>query len=206
VHVSKTPLQFLPPLKNDLLSRHALAHDASHFLFIPQHVAEAKSTDDVVALMAYARDSGQSLTFRSGGTSLSGQAGGPGILVDSRKAFSALEIVDEGHRVRVQPGVGLRRANARLVQYARRLGPDPASEIACTIGGVIANNSSGMTCGTKENSYQTLESAEIVFASGHVIDTAEPDANEKFARLEPELARSITALRAYCVLGVQHRR
>ena len=193
--MSKTPLQFLPPLKNDLLSRHALAHDASHFLFSPQHVAEAKSTDDVVALMAYARDSGQSLTFRSGGTSLSGQAGGTGILVDSRKAFSALEIVDEGHRVRVQPGVGLRRANARLVRYARRLGPDPASEIACTIGGVIANNSSGMTCGTKENSYQTLESAEIVFASGHVIDTAEPDANEKFARLEPELARSITALR-----------
>jgi len=193
--VSKTPRGALPSLKNDLLSRHALAHDASHFLFIPQHVAEAKCTADVVALMGHARSAGQALTFRSGGTSLSGQAGGTGILVDSRKAFSGLEIVDEGHRVRVEPGVGLRRANARLVKYSRRLGPDPASEVACTIGGVIANNSSGMTCGTKENSYQTLESAEIVFASGHVVDTAQPDAREKFARLEPELTSSIAALR-----------
>ena len=193
--MSKTPRGALPSLKNDLLSRHALAHDASHFLFIPQHVAEAKCTADVVALMGHARSAGQALTFRSGGTSLSGQAGGTGILVDSRKAFSGLEIVDEGHRVRVEPGVGLRRANARLVKYSRRLGPDPASEVACTIGGVIANNSSGMTCGTKENSYQTLESAEIVFASGHVVDTAQPDAREKFARLEPELTSSIAALR-----------
>lgn len=155
-------------LRDDLLSRHALAHDASHFLFIPDQLAEAKSTAEVVALMGYAGTTGRPLTFRSGGTSLSGQAGGTGILVDSRKAFTAIEILNDGERVRLEPGVGLRRANARLVRYERRLGPDPASGIACTIGGVIANNSSGMACGTAENSYQTLESAEIVFVSGTV--------------------------------------
>jgi len=190
-HSSASPLN----LRDDLLSRHALAHDASHFLFIPDQVAQANSTAEVVALMGYARATGQPLTFRSGGTSLSGQAGGTGILVDSRKAFTAIEILDDGERVRLEPGVGLRRANARLVRYERRLGPDPASEIACTIGGVIANNSSGMACGTTENSYQTLESAEIVFASGTVIDTAEPDASERFTQLEPELAQRLTTLR-----------
>ncbi len=62
-------------------------------------------------------------------------------------------MLDEGRRVRAQPGATVRQVNARLAPYGRRLGPDPASEIACTIGGVVSNNSSGMACGTEENTY-----------------------------------------------------
>ena len=50
------------------------------------------------------------------------------------------------------------QVNTRLARYGRKLGPDPASESACTIGGVVANNSSGMACGTELNTYRTLES------------------------------------------------
>ena len=111
------------------------------------------------------------LTFRSGGTSLSGQSVTDGLLVDVRRHFKAVEVLDGGARVRVQPGVTVRQLNARLAPYGRKFGPDPASEAACTIGGVVANNSSGMACGTVENSYRTLESVVAVLPSGTVLDT-----------------------------------
>jgi len=89
--------------------------------------------------------------------------------------------------VRVQPGATVRQVNARLSRYGRKLGPDPASEIACTIGGVIANNSSGMACGTDQNTYRTLESMVLVLPSGTVIDTGDEKADETLLAREPEL-------------------
>ena len=53
-----------------------------------------------------------------------------------------------------------------LAPYGYKLGPDPASWSACTIGGVVANNSSGMSSGTEFNTYNTLESMVFVLPSG----------------------------------------
>src|SRR5690606_9259490 len=96
---------------------------------------------------------GQPVTLRSGGTSLAGQASGDGLMIDVRRNFRGITVLDKGARVRVQPGATVRQVNARLAVYGTKLGPDPASEAACTIGGVIANNSSGMACGTEFNTY-----------------------------------------------------
>ncbi len=98
-------------------------------------------------------------------------------------------MLDDGARVRVQPGATVRQVNARLARYGRKLGPDPASEAACTIGGVVANNSVGMACGTVENSYRTLESLVLVLPSGTVVDTGAADADERLRALEPGAAR-----------------
>ena len=175
--------------------RLGFAHDASHYLLVPQAVVTPRSTQEVAALLRTATEQGVPLTFRSGGTSLSGQASGNGVLVDTRRSFRDLEVLDDGARVRVQPGVTVRAVNARLARYGRRLGPDPASEIACTIGGVVANNSSGMACGTDLNSYRTLESAVLVLPSGTVIDTAAPDADERLRTLEPAIHAGLVLLR-----------
>lgn len=115
--------------------------------------------------------------------------------MDTRRHFRGIEVLDEGQRVRVQPGAVLRHVNARLAPYGRKLGPDPASESACTIGGVVANNSSGMTCGTHANTYRTLDSMTIVLPSGTVIDTGAPDADKRLRTLEPELAQGLERLR-----------
>ncbi|MDO9589577.1 MAG: FAD-binding oxidoreductase, partial [Microcella sp.] len=128
-----------------------MAHDASHYLLRPHTVATPESIEQVAALLAEATHTGRPLTFRSGGTSLSGQGVTDQLLVDTRASFRGIEVLDGGERVRVQPGATVRQVNARLARFGRRLGPDPASEIACTIGGVIANNSSGMACGTEQN-------------------------------------------------------
>lgn len=171
--------------------RLGMAHDASHYLLTPQAVLVPESAEQVAALMR----TGLPLTFRSGGTSLSGQGVSEHLLVDTRRHFRGVEVLDGGERVRVQPGAVLRQVNARLAAYGRKLGPDPASEAACTIGGVVANNSSGMTCGTHANTYRTLESMTLVLPSGTVIDTGAPDADARLRALEPALAEGLERLR-----------
>ena len=177
------------------IDRLAMAHDASHFARTPRAVVTAGSADDVGRLFRAAETTGVPLTFRSGGTSLSGQGVTDGILVDTRKHFRGIEILDDGARVRVGPGAGVRAVNTRLARFGRTLGPDPASESACTLGGVVANNSSGMACGTVANSYALLDSVEIVLPSGTVLDTGAPDADARLRDREPELWQGLARLR-----------
>jgi D-lactate dehydrogenase len=181
-------------VKTRPIDLHANAHDASHFLLIPQAVVVAGNAQEVGKLMHAAKAHGVPLTFRSGGTSLSGQAVTEGVLVDVRRNFRDIEVLDHGARVRVQPGVTVRALNARLARYGKKFGPDPASEAACTIGGVVANNSSGMNCGTTENAYMTLESLTVVLASGTVVDTGAPDADDRLRQLEPALYGGLVRL------------
>ncbi|WP_153394011.1 FAD-binding and (Fe-S)-binding domain-containing protein [Ornithinicoccus halotolerans] len=177
------------------LDRYALAHDASHYLLIPQLVARPADAGQVAAVMAACDRAGTPLTFRSGGTSLSGQAVTDALLVDTRRGFRGVEVLDDGARVRVQPGTTVAAVNARLRRYGTKLGPDPASESACTVGGVVANNSSGMHCGTRFNTYSTLESMVLVLPSGTVLDSAAPDADARLRALEPQLHAGLLRLR-----------
>lgn len=178
------------------IDRHAKAHDASHFLLIPEAVATPSDAAEVGRLLRASAAIGMPLTLRSGGTSLSGQAISDGLLVDVRRNFRNVEVLDDGRRVRVQPGVTVRMLNTRLLRYGRKFGPDPASESACTVGGVIANNSSGMHCGIVDNAYRTLESLTVVLSSGTVIDTAAPDADKRLHAAEPELHEGLCRLAA----------
>lgn len=182
-------------IRSSELDRRALAHDASHFLLLPSAIIAPRGAEEVARLLRATSEAGIPLTFRSGGTSLSGQAGTEGVLVDVRRNFGGVEILDDGARVRVQPGVTVKQLNAHLARYGRKFGPDPASEAACTIGGVVANNSSGMACGTVENSYRTLESVVAVLPSGTVIDTGAADADAKLRALEPDLYEGLLRLR-----------
>lgn len=175
--------------------RLAAAHDASHYQLTPRVVVTPASVDEVAGVMAAARQEQLPVTFRSGGTSLSGQAGTDGILVDTRRNFGQITVIDDGARVRSGPGATVRAVNTRLARYGRKLGPDPASEIACTIGGVVANNSSGMTCGITANTYQTLDSSILVLAGGTVIDTSRADADAVLLEREPAMHAGLIELR-----------
>ncbi len=188
-------LQRADAISTSPFDRVIAAPDASHYLMTPSAVVTPRNADEVARLLGFAIANGERLTFRSGGTSLSGQATTSGILVDTRKFFRRITVEDDGLTVRVQPGATVRQVNARLLRHGRKLGPDPASEIACTIGGVVANNSSGMACGIDQNTYRTLASAVIVLASGTVVDTALPDADERLEAAEPELCRTLHELR-----------
>jgi D-lactate dehydrogenase len=144
------------------LDRLKYAHDASHYLLVPQTVVTPRSAAAGGDPVARLRPRGSAADVRSAGTSLSGQGLTDSVLVDTRQQFKGVEVLDGGERVRVQPGVTVRAVNALLAPHGRKLGPDPASESVCTVGGVVANNSSGMHCGTEFNTYRTLESMVLV--------------------------------------------
>ncbi|RII09387.1 putative FAD-linked oxidoreductase [Streptomyces sp. YIM 130001] len=171
------------------------ASDASPYRFLPQVVVVAEDIDDVSAVLSYAHGKGREVVFRAAGTSLNGQAQGEDILVDVRKHWAGVEVLGDGGQARIGPGTTVVRANTTLARHGRVLGPDPASAIACTLGGVVANNASGMTAGTTRNSYRTLSSLTFVLPSGTVVDTAEPDADERLALAEPELCEQLLAVK-----------
>ncbi|WP_312030321.1 FAD-binding and (Fe-S)-binding domain-containing protein [Actinomycetospora sp. TBRC 11914] len=173
----------------------AHANDASHYLLHPKAVVLPADAREVANLLRLATRDRLALTFRSGGTSLSGQGVTDGVLVDTREHFRGIEVLDDGAAVRVQPGLAVSQVNARLAPYGRKIGPDPASSAACTIGGVVANNSSGMACGTEFNTYATLRSMTFVLPSGTVIDSARPDADDELRHREPALHEGLDRLR-----------
>ncbi|MFF7186668.1 fumarylacetoacetate hydrolase family protein [Streptomyces sp. NPDC008222] len=172
------------------------ASDASPYRFVPQVVVIAEDVDDVAAVLRYAREHRRAVVFRAAGTSLNGQAQGTDILVDVRRHWTGLDVLDGGRRARIGPGTTVGRANIALSRYGRLMGPDPASSSACTVGGVVANNASGMTAGVTRNSYRLLSSLTLVLPSGTVVDTAAPDADERLRKAEPELAAGLPALKA----------
>jgi D-lactate dehydrogenase len=171
------------------------ASDASPYRLFPQAVVMAREANDVAKVLAYGREQGIPVTFRAGGTSLNGQGQSDGILVDVRRHFGGVAVEEDGAIARVKPGTVLGHANRVLAPHGRKLGPDPAStDIAC-VGGVVANNSGGMRCGTSKDSYSTVRALTLVLPSGTTIDTAAPGAAEKFAAAEPELAAGLAAIR-----------
>jgi D-lactate dehydrogenase len=171
------------------------ASDASPYRLFPRAVVMARDAGDVSKVLAYGREKGVPVTLRAGGTSLSGQGQGDGILVDVRRHFGGVTVEQEGALARVRPGTVLGHANRVLAPHGRRLGPDPASTDIATVGGVIANNSGGMRCGVTHDSYSTVRSMTFVLPSGTTIDTAAPGAAERFAAEEPELAAGLAAIR-----------
>jgi D-lactate dehydrogenase len=171
------------------------ASDASPYRLVPQVVVLPRTTDDIVKLFRYCRDTGRHATFRAAGTSLNGQSQSDDILIDVRRYWSGGKVEDDGQRVRARPGMILGHVNSLLEPYGRRVGPDPASSHACTIGGVIANNAGGMRCTVQKDAYHTVSALTFVTPSGTVIDTSKPDAEKEFARAEPRLAEGLLELR-----------
>ncbi|WP_250623824.1 FAD-binding and (Fe-S)-binding domain-containing protein [Pinirhizobacter soli] len=195
-------------LKTDLialLGKHNVLHraidlvrfasDASPYRLIPQVVVQPRTTDDIAKLFRYCGENGRHATLRAAGTSLNGQSLSDDLLIDVRRHWYGARVEDGGYRVRARTGMILGHINAMLVRHGRRLGPDPASLNACTVGGVIANNSGGMRCTVKNDAYQTVSAMTFVTASGAVIDTSASDAEAAFERAEPDLARGLLGLR-----------
>jgi D-lactate dehydrogenase len=190
--------QFLSPeqVLTRPIDRIAFASDASLYRLVPQAVVQPRTVEDICALFSFSQARRIPITFRAAGTSLSGQSITDGILVDLSRGWRKIEIEADGTLIRMGPGVIGSEANIALRSLHRRIGPDPASIDAAMMGGMVANNASGMCCGVVENSYHTLESLTFVLPNGLVIDTADPNANQKFCDHSPEIAQGILRLKA----------
>jgi D-lactate dehydrogenase len=181
-------------LFTDPLRTLAYGTDASFYRLIPKIVVRADTEDEVAAVLRAADRRGIAVTFRAAGTSLSGQAISDSVLVVAGANWNRYEILDGGGRIRLEPGVIGGNANRYLAPYGRKIGPDPASIHAAMIGGIAANNASGMCCGTAQNSYQTVAGMRILFQDGSRLDTADPGSREAFRRARGGLLDALGSL------------
>lgn len=179
----------------DALHRHAYAHDASPYLLIPTMVIKVDSEAAICACLRLAKKKKLSLTFRAAGTSLSGQAQTDSILVVLGNHWRGHKILANGEIIYLEPGVIGSEANLFLAPYRRKIGPDPASLNACKIGGIAANNASGMCCGIDSNSYHTLHGMRLILADGTLLDTHTSSSVAAFRKSHASLLEGLTALR-----------
>ncbi|MBV4488093.1 FAD-binding oxidoreductase [Pseudomonas sp. SWRI153] len=179
---------------DDPLSTLAFGTDASFYRLIPKLVIRVESEDEVVALLKLAQRDNVPVTFRAAGTSLSGQAISDSVLIVLGDNWNAREIRGQGMQIRLQPGVIGAQANAWLAPFGRKIGPDPASINACKIGGIVANNASGMCCGTAQNTYHTLAGIRLVLADGTRLDTEDPASVAAFRASHGDLLERLATL------------
>ncbi|MGZ5134720.1 MAG: FAD-binding oxidoreductase, partial [Flavitalea sp.] len=195
--LEKRLLSILPKerIKARLIDRYAYASDASHFYLIPKAIVQPISIIEIQKIFEFSQQEKINITFRAGGTSLSGQGVTDGILVDLSNYWRKVVPEINGETVRVEPSVIGANVNHALKKYGRKIGPDPASINAAMMGGIISNNSSGMCCGVVQNSYHTLRSMTFVLPNGMVFNSELPEDYTRFEKEASEIAQELRTLR-----------
>lgn len=170
--------------------------DAGFYRLLPKVVVRADNETEVQHVLRTASQLRLPVTFRAAGTSLSGQAISDSILVVAGKSWEKYRILDsQAHAIALQPGITGQRVNEILAPFGRIFPPDPASKKSAMVGGIIANNASGMKCGTHANSDRILRSIRIVLADGTVLDTADEDSRKQFTVSHASLISEIEDIR-----------
>ncbi len=180
----------------DLPRRLALATDASCYTQTPRLVVTVPDVAAMRSLLVLAHQHGIAVTFRAAGTSLSGQAISDSVLVMLTRDWTASEILADGKFIRLQPGIIGAQANRLLAPYQRKIGPDPASINTCKVGGIAANNASGMCCGIAHNSYHTLTDMHLLLADGSEVNTADAASVRRFRAQHAPLLKRLAELAA----------
>ena len=170
--------------------------DASFYRLVPKIAVVVDSEEEIVRRLADCARLSTPVTFRAAGTSLSGQAITDSVLVLLGDNWRRCQIGADAATVTLQPGVIGADANRRLAAFGRKIGPDPASIDAAKIGGIAANNASGMCCGTAQNSYHTLAGVRVVLADGMVLDTRDTASRDAFVTGHGAFVRALDAIAA----------
>lgn len=187
-------------IKCKLIDLVSFAADAGFYYLKPQAVVNPVSEKEIQLLFKFSHQHNIPLTFRTAGTSLSGQSITDGILVDLSKFWNKIKIENEGGQVRVQPGITGGMVNAMLRKYGKKIGPDPASIQSAMIGGIVSNNASGMCCGVQKNAYHTIKFVRFILPNGQTYSTEFPGDYDRFCTECASLAASIQSLRTV-ILG-----
>ncbi|WP_158895794.1 FAD-binding and (Fe-S)-binding domain-containing protein [Amycolatopsis anabasis] len=165
-------------------SRAAYSTDASNFRQVPIGIVVPRSPEAGAEALAVAREFGAPVLSRGGGTSLAGQCTNTAVVLDWSKYCTKLESVDERSRTCVvQPGIVLDELNRQLADTGLRFGPEPATHMNCTLGGMIGNNSCGATAQRTGKVVDNVARLEVVLADGTRFWCGETT-DEEYAEIE----------------------
>jgi FAD/FMN-containing dehydrogenase len=159
----------------DEWSRRVYSVDASHYEIAPAAVVCPRDEGDVQEVCRYASAKQIPITARGAGTGLLGQSlSDGGLVLDFTRHMNRLLEIGEDHVV-VEPGMVKGVLDRELKKYGKFLPPDPASSNYCTIGGMMADNSSGVHCLGYGNTVDFIEQVDFVYADGTLGKTSEAD-------------------------------
>ncbi|MET0999612.1 MAG: FAD-binding oxidoreductase, partial [Marmoricola sp.] len=162
--------QGLTDVDDSALARSLYASDAGIYRIAPQVVVRPRDTDELVATLAVARETGVPLTMRGAGTSIAGNAIGAGIVVDTLKHLNRVLELDAGSRTAlVQPGTVHATLQRQAVKQGLRFGPDPSTHTRCTIGGMIGNNACGSRALGYGRTVDNVEALTVLLADGTIV-------------------------------------
>ncbi|MDN5744616.1 MAG: FAD-binding oxidoreductase [Nocardioidaceae bacterium] len=149
----------------------AYASDASLFRIRPQVVVRPRANDEILAALQVGQQYGVPITMRGAGTSIAGNAIGPGIVIDTSAHLDrVLELDAEAGRARVQPGTVHATLQQQALPLGRRFGPDPSTHPRCTIGGMIGNNACGSRALAYGRAADNVEALTVALADGTVLE------------------------------------
>lgn len=194
-YINKHPMNDTDICYTDTLTTLAKGADAGLYRLIPRKVEVVKNEEDVKRVLAEARKSREPLTFKAGGTSLSGQTVTDSVLVEISPDFGKPRISADGHFATFPCSMTGGEANRMLKRYGRRLGPNPVSIEAARIGGIVANNASGVGFGGLYDSYHTIVSMRVIFADGAVLDTGSTFSRQIFLDTHTSLLEKLMNFR-----------
>lgn len=187
-------------INKDLLTRKLYAQDASMYQEEPLGVSFPKSIADIKKLVIEANRNSFSITARSAGTSLAGQATGDGVIMDvSRFMTEILEIDPQKKSVKVHPGVIRDSLNKAVESHELLFGPDTSTTNRCMIGGMIGNNSSGSFSIKHKTTREHVLEMEVVLSDGSLatfepLFLAELEEKKKLPTLEGSIYRAMLSL------------
>lgn len=148
--------------------------DASNYRVVPQVVVMPRDVEDVLAIVAIARETGTPLTSRGAGTSIAGNAIGAGIVIDFSKHLNKIISIDpETKTAIVEPGVIMSDLQAAARPFGLRFGPDPSTQNRCTIAGMIGNNACGPHAVAYGRTADNVVSLDVIDGQGRRFTAAQ---------------------------------
>jgi FAD/FMN-containing dehydrogenase/Fe-S oxidoreductase len=169
----------------DAGTRAAYSTDASNFRQVPVGVVLPRTVEAAEAAVAVCRKHGVPLLSRGGGTSLAGQCTNTAVVIDwSKYCHRVLEVDAEARTCTVEPGIVLDVLNNdHLKPYGLRFGPEPATHMNCTLGGMIGNNSCGATAQRTGKVVDNVAALEVLLYDGTRFWCG-PTSDEEYAAIE----------------------
>ncbi len=186
------PTRQLSERELDLL---AAGTDASFYQLLPRLIVKIQNEEQLRQVIDQCRNLQIPYTVRAGGTSLSGQALSDSVLlVMEQSHWRKMHLSADRKNITLQPGVIGARANLYLSPHRLKIGPDPASINSAHIGGILANNASGMSSGIRYNIYNTLRDIRVFFSDGSMLDTADEQSRREFSESHAGWMEEISTL------------
>ncbi|WP_040156673.1 FAD-binding and (Fe-S)-binding domain-containing protein [Mobilicoccus massiliensis] len=180
----------MPDLRTDATTRAAYVSDASIYRRVPAGVVEPRDAAAVREAVRWARQEGMAVTSRGGGTSVAGNSIGTGLVIDTSRHLTAIDVDAENRTATVQPGVVCDSLREAARAHGLTYGPDPSTHSRCTIGGMVGNNACGSHSVAWGTSAQNLHAVRMVLADGSEFEAHRGGCSDP--RIEADLRALVT--------------